>query len=145
MAMGGNPMAKMLRPAFLAHMIVHAILGALLLVMPGRVLAWLGWAPIDPIISRTLGAALLAMSWGELRLERRIAGRKIAGQETLEREFAPIDVRVWVETELAFSALAGIGVLRHLLVGHWPAIAWIVFAALALSVLTWLAAWERER
>jgi len=138
-------MAKLLRPAFVAHMIVHVILGALLLVAPGRVLAWLGWAPIDPIISRILGAALLAMAWGERRLEQRLAAHDMAGQGVVERRFAPIEAKVWVETQVAFAALAGIGMLRHLLWGRWPALAWIVFAALALSALTWLAAWERER
>ena len=92
--------------------------------------SWLGWAPIGPIVSRILGAALLAMAWGALRLWRGAAGP---------------DARLWAETQLALAGLAGIGVLRHVLVAHWPAIVWILFALCALSVLTWVGVWAGER
>jgi hypothetical protein len=123
-------MARMLKPALMIHMILCVIVGVLLLVMPGRFLGWLGWAPVDPIISRVLGAALLALSWGDLRVWRR---------------FAAAEARLFVELQLVFSALAAIGVLRHLMYGHWPAMVWIVFAGFALFALIWLSVLLAER
>jgi hypothetical protein len=71
-----------LRNTFLAHSILSAILGLVLYVVPGRLLTWLGWIPenyevmvgntavstpgtflVDPIITRVLGAALLALAF----------------------------------------------------------------------------------
>jgi hypothetical protein len=123
-------MSRVLKPTLLAHMIVSLILGALLLIIPGRSLTWLGWAPIDPILSRILGAALLAMSWGDLSVWRG-GGKAEAG--------------LWAQVHLAFTALAAVGVLRHLVAGHWPVIVWILFAVLAVFALLWLAALLGER
>jgi hypothetical protein len=43
--------------------VVAVTFGLLMLIPPGRPLTLLGWAPIDPMISRLLGAALLALGW----------------------------------------------------------------------------------
>ena len=124
-------MSRMLKPALVIHMILSVILGVLLLVIPGRFLGWLGWAPIDPIISRVLGAALLALSWGDLRVWRRST---------------KAEARLFVEVQLGFAALAAIGVLRHLVVGgQWLAIVWIVFGGFGLFALIWLGVLVGER
>lgn len=123
-------MSRILKPTLWAHLIVSLILGAFLLIMPGRFLTWVSWAPIDPVISRILGAALLAMAWGDWRVLR-------SGD--------PTEPRLWVEVHLAFTALAGIGVLRHLVAGRYPVIVWVVFGVLALFALAWLAALVGER
>jgi hypothetical protein len=120
----------MLKFALLVHMIVSVTLGALSLLIPGRFLTWLGWAPIDPIISRVVGAALLAMSWGDLRVWRR-GGKADAG--------------LWVEVQLAFAALAGIGVLRHLVAGRFPLIVWVLFGVFGVFALIWLVTLVAER
>jgi hypothetical protein len=119
-------MSKVLKLTFLIHAIVSVILGALLLAMPGRFLQWLGWAPIDPIISRILGAALLALAWGDIRSWRGLTKTEVA---------------ILIEMQLGFAALAGIGVLRHLLKpAGWPAMVWILFGVLALFAVSWLVA-----
>jgi hypothetical protein len=123
-------MSRMLKLALLIHMIVSVILGVLLLVIPGRFLTWLGWVPNDPIISRVLGAALLAMSWGDWRVWRRSARA---------------EARLLVEMHLGFAVLAGIGMLRHLLAGGWPVMVWMVFGVFGLFALIWLGVLVRER
>lgn len=117
-------MSRLSRLVLPIHMIVSLVLGGLLLLIPGRLLMWLGWAPIDPIISRILGGALLAMAWGDMRVWLRGGGAEI---------------RLWAEVQLAFAVLGGIGVLRHLVVAHWPAMVWILFGVLAAFALAWLA------
>jgi hypothetical protein len=111
-------------------MAVSLILGAFLLFIPGRFLTSLGWAPIDPITSRILGAALLAMSWGDWRVQR-------SGDQA--------EASLWVEVHLAFTALAGVGVLRHLVAGRFPAIVWITFGLLAVFAVVWLVALLGQR
>ena len=66
-------MSRLLNVVLLVHLVVSVLLGALLLIVPGRLLGAVGWAPIDPLISRILGAALLAMAWGDWRVWRRAA------------------------------------------------------------------------
>jgi hypothetical protein len=123
-------MSRILKPALWAHMIVSFILGALLLITPGRLFTWVRWAPIDPLISRILGAALLAMSWGDWRVQRS------GGQA---------EATLWVEVHLTFTALAAIGLLRHLVAGGFPVIVWVVFALFTVFALIWLAALVGER
>lgn len=123
-------MAKLLKPALLVHTVLSAITGALLLVIPGRFLAVLGWAPIDPILSRVLGAALLAMGWGDLRVWR-------GG--------AQAETRLWVEVHLGFTALAAIGVLRHLVVARWPLIVWLLFVVFVAFAIIWLLVLLKDR
>ncbi len=137
-------MSRMLKLALLIQMIVSVILGVLLLLIPGSFLTWLGWVPNDPIMSRVLGAALLAMSWGDLRVWR---------------SSATAGARLLVEVHLGFAALAGVAVLRHLLAatlaegaelsrlfaGGWPMTMWTVFGVLGLFALMWLWVLVKER
>ena len=118
-------MSKALKLTFLIHAIASVILGALLLVKPGAFLEWLDWAPIDPLISRVLGAALLALAWGDFR--------SWWGRNRRE-------VTVLVEMQLGFAVLGAVGLLRHLLTGQWPTMLWIPFAVLLLFAVAWLAA-----
>ncbi|MDF1515402.1 MAG: hypothetical protein P1S60_16450 [Anaerolineae bacterium] len=123
-------MEKLYKPALIIHIIISVILGTLLLIVPGRYLTWLGWAPIDPIISRILGAALLALAWGGVRMWR-------GGTEP--------EVKLLLEIELAFAGLAAIGVLRHLVVARWPFIVWLLFIVLAIFALIWLGVLLQKR
>lgn len=116
-------MTKTLKTTFLAHAIAALVLGAILLLMPGRFLQAIRWAPIDPIISRILGAALLALAWSSYR-----------GWRARERA----RVALLVELEAVFTVLSCIGLLRHLTIGHWPATAWGTFAVFALFALAWI-------
>jgi hypothetical protein len=116
-------MPKFLKFTFLIHAIVALIIGTPLLIIPGRFLGWLGWAPVEPVINRILGAALLALAWSSFR-----------GWQATEKA----RVVNSVEMEIAFTVLGCIGVLRHLLIAHYPAIVWIVLAVLALFAVAWI-------
>jgi hypothetical protein len=114
----------MLKITFLVHGIVAVVLGVLLLGVPGRFLPVLGWAPVDPIMARLLGAAFLALAWGDFRGWRALSWS---------------EVNVFVEVQLAFAALASVGLLRHLLSsGGWPAMIWILFGVFVLFAVVWL-------
>ena len=123
-------MSRSLRIIFLIHAIVSAVLGALLLVIPGRFLGWFGWLPIDPIISRLLGAALLALAWGSLR------GWQAAGQA---------QIAILLELEAVFCVLASIGMLRHLLVASYPWYAWLLLAGFVAFAIAWIYALATRR
>jgi hypothetical protein len=116
-------MSKGLKTAFLVHAEVAFVLGAPLLIAPGRVLTWLGWAPIDPIASRVLGAALLALAWSSFR-----------GWRATERA----RVAILLEMEAAFTVLGCVGLLRHLLFAHYPVVPWLMFAILLVFALAWI-------
>jgi Co/Zn/Cd efflux system component len=116
-------MSKSLRVIFMVHAIVSAVLGALFLIIPGRFLGLFGWAPIDPIISRLLGAAFLALAWGSYR-----------GWRASEKA----QVAILVELEAVFCVLASAGLLRHLLVAAWPWYVWLLFAGFAVFAIAWI-------
>lgn len=116
-------MSKALRGTFLVHAIVAVVMGLLMLLIPGRFLLFVGWAPIDPIISRLLGAALLALAWSSLRGWR---ASEWAG------------VAVLVELEAIFTVLACVGLLRHLLFAHWPLMVWLTFAVFLIFAIAWI-------
>ena len=116
-------MSKALKITFLVHGIVSLLLGTLMLLIPGRFLTFLGWAPIDPIISRLLGAALLALAWSSFRGWR-------------ATEWA--EVAILVELEAAFCVLACVGLLRHLIIAYYPLIVWLDFAVFAVFAIAWI-------
>lgn len=123
-------MPKSLRYTFAVHIPVAAVVGALLLFMPGRFLGWLGWEPIDPIASRLLGAAFLAFAWGSYRGWRATEWAQVA---------------ILVEVQAILDVLACLGLLRHLLVGHWPVVPWAFFGLFLAFALAWIAALARHR
>ena len=122
-------MSKGLKYLFLVHCVVAVLFGAPLLVAPGRFLELFGWAPVDPLISRILGAALLALAWSSFR-----------GWQAAER----VQVVRLIELEAVFTILACVGLGRHLLVASWPLVVWGVFAVLAVFALAWCLALLRK-
>ena len=116
-------MSRLLKLTFLFHMVVAFLFGAPLLVMPGSFLGWFGWAPVDPLLSRVLGAALLALAWSSFR-----------GWRATERK----QVAILVELEAVFTTLGCVGLLRHLLVANYPLMVWLVFAVLAAFAVAWI-------
>ena len=116
-------MRKALRYTFLAHGVVAVLCGAPLLLAPGRFLGWIGWGPIDPILSRLLGAALLALAWSSYR-----------GATATDSPLSGL-----IELEAVFTVLGCVGLLRHLIAARYPAMVWItfaVFAVFAIALLT---------
>jgi hypothetical protein len=116
-------MSRLLKLTFLIHMVVAFLVGAPLLVMPGSFLGWFGWAPVDPLLSRVLGAALLALAWSSFR-----------GWRATERK----QIAILVELEAVFTTLSCVGLLRHLLVANYPLIVWLVFVVLAAFAIAWI-------
>jgi hypothetical protein len=109
---------------------VGLFLGALLLLIPGRTLLALGWAPIDPIISRILGAALLALAWSSFR-----------GWRATDRS----QVAIVLEMEAVYTVLGCVGLLRHLLFANYPVIVWAVFLLLLVFAAAWITFLVRRR
>ena len=116
---------------FMTHAIVAAIMGIPLLLVPGRMLPIFGWAEdgIDPLLSRVLGAVLIAFAWSSYR-----------GWRATDWE----QVSIIVETEMIFTVLAVIGLLRHLIGFSWPTGVWLIFALFAIFAIAWLVAWRRK-
>jgi hypothetical protein len=123
-------MSKSLRYTFLIHVVVSLIFGAALLLAPGRTLGLFGWAPIDPLISRLLGAALLALAWSSYR------GWGASSYE---------QVSVLVEMEVIFTVFGSVGLLRHLIKAWYPWYVWFVFAVLVVFAIAWTYhLWKKE-
>lgn len=116
-------MSRSLRITFILHTIVSFVFGLALLIVPGRFLDLFGWAPIDPLISRMFGAALLGLGWGSYRGWR---------ANTWD------EVEFLLQVEAAFTVLASIGLLRHLLIASWPWYVWMVFAFYAVFAISWI-------
>ena len=116
-------MSKALKYTFLVHAIVGLLTGLPLLIVPGRFLQILQWAPIDPIAARVLGAALLALSWSSFR-----------GWQVTERR----QVDIVVQLEAVFCVLASVALLRHLLVARFPIVPWLFFAVFFLFAIAWI-------
>ncbi len=123
-------MSKSLKYTFLIHVVVSLIFGAALLLAPGRFLGLFGWAPIDPLISRLLGAALLALAWSSYR------GWGASSYE---------QVSVLVEMEVIFTVFGSVGLLRHLIKAWYPWYVWLVFAVLLVFAIAWTYhLWKKE-
>jgi hypothetical protein len=139
------PISNSLRATFLVHMIVALVLGAALLLVPGRTLSLLGWVPeqvqfpvqskgivlaapgtslVDPVITRLLGAALLALGFSSFLGWR--AGR---------RE----QVKLLVQTEFVFCVVGIVAILSGLftLLRPMPAIGWVIAAILLVFAVLW--------
>lgn len=124
-------MSKLIKGLFLLAAILDFLIGAPLLLAPGRALGFFSWDPIDPLITRLLGAALLALAWGSLRAY-------LSAEEKRMQAMA--------EVNAVYATLGALGILRHLLTGsYYPPIIWVIFAALALFALAWIFALVRLR
>jgi len=122
-------MSKGLKSTFLVHAIVAFLVGAPLLIAPGRFLGIFSWAPVDPLLDRVLGAALLGLAWSSWR-----------GWRATDKA----QIIFLVEVEAVFCVLACLGLLRHLLIAYYPFIVWLVFAVLAIFAIAWIVFWVKK-
>jgi hypothetical protein len=115
-------MSKSLNIIFIVHLIIALLFGAPLLLIPGRFLGLFGWQPIDPHITRLLGAALLALAWSSF-----------LGYRTTDSNLR----QAFVQIDLIFCALGAVGLLRHLLIAAYPWYFWMIFLILAVFAIVW--------
>ena len=122
-------MSNLLKITLIVHIIFAVLFGLPLLAMPGRFLGWLGWAPVDPLISRMFGAALLGLGWLDYRTLRSSSRQAAQGV---------------IEAGIVFCGLAAVGMLRNMGGSNWP---WYVWAVLAIYVLLaglWIVNWLKK-
>lgn len=122
-------MSKNLKFTLILHTVLAVLFGLPLLGMPGRFLGYFGWAPIDPLISRMLGAALLSMAWIDWRALR-----------TNSRPFAQASI----EAGTVFCGLAAVGLARNMLGAGWPLMAWLVLGLFVILAALWLWNWLKR-
>lgn len=104
--------------------------GAALLLAPGRFLGSLSWAPVDPHLSRILGAALLALAWLVWRMIR-----------PADKSLTSIGAEVF----FIFTFLSSVGLLRHVLIANYPIMIWGLTIVLLLYALFWGVLWFANR
>jgi hypothetical protein len=118
-------MSKLLKATFLIQAIIDSVLGALLFIIPGRFLGWIGWTPVEPLLFRLLGAALLAMAW-----------TCVVGFMAKQRS----EVKVLIQMQLIFCGLGAVGFLRHLIGFSYPVIVWATCLSLVAMAVLWAVA-----
>ena len=143
-----NSISRGLHITFLLHAIVAVILGALLWLIPGQSLSFLDWVPetltigntdvsgpgtylVDPIITRLLGAALLAMAFSSFLGWR---------AEKWDQ------VKLLVQFEAVYCILAVIAFVAVLILDrpfNW--IRWVTLIVIAAFAVAWSLAYWRHR
>ena len=136
-----TPISNSLRVTFLVHMIVALVLGAALWLIPGRTMSLLGWVPaqvqlpqselsipgitfVDPVITRVLGAALLALGYASF-----------LGWRASRRE----QVSLLVQMEFVYCVLAAVAILAGMftLGRPMPVIGWVLAVILVAFAFAW--------
>ncbi len=136
-----KPLSSWLRTTFLVHWIISALLGAALFLVPGRILTILGWVPqlvqlpggelnvpgqtfVDPVLTRLLGVALLALAWSSFR-----------GWRTKQRS----EVEILIQTEAAFCILGVVAFIAGIasMDRATPIIGYVFALILALFAIAW--------
>ena len=126
---------------FFIHMIVSGVLGAALWLIPGRTLSLLGWVEemvllpeselsvpgytfVDPLITRLMGAALLALAFSSYQGWRSKSWSQ---------------VRLVVELETAFTFLGVVAFIAVLSLGgrNIPPAFWALFVIMAAFTIAW--------
>lgn len=135
------PISNSLRVTFLVHMIVALVLGAALWLIPGRTINLLGWVPeqvqlpqselsvpgqtfVDPVITRVLGAALLALGYASY-----------LGWRASRRD----QVSLLVQVEFVYCVLGAVAILAGMftLGRPLPVIGWVLAAILVAFAVVW--------
>jgi hypothetical protein len=146
-----NPVSKGLQTTFLAHAILSLVFGLALLLVPGRSLSLLGWVPqwvqlpdsdlsipggtfIDPLITRLLGAALLALAYLSLRCW--MTAPQIHREALLVVEF-----------EAVYCALSVLAILIALFTMQRSAgfAIWLILLVYAAFFAIWGVFWQVQR
>ena len=119
-----------LKAMFRLHLVASLLFGLPLLLVPGQFLGAFGWAPVDPILTRVVGAAILAFGWSSFRALG------------IDSEQVPVFI---IEVEAVFTLIGAAAVLRHLLASGYPASVLVMFGILAVFGVAWIIFLLRER
>ncbi|OGO35464.1 MAG: hypothetical protein A2W35_15300 [Chloroflexi bacterium RBG_16_57_11] len=143
-----RPISNRLRITFLIHSIISVILGAAMWLIPGRSLALMGWVDefvrlpgseldipgqtfVDPLISRLLGSALLALAFSSYLGWR-------------AKRWEQVDLLVQQETVFCVLGVVAFFYVLARSVRPMPPIGWVVMILLAAFAIAWGAAWWSE-
>jgi uncharacterized membrane protein HdeD (DUF308 family) len=143
--------SKGLQITFLVHAILSLVMGLALMLVPGRSLSLLGWVPdwvqlpnselsipgqtfVDPLITRLLGAALLALAYLSFRCWSGV--RRMSGE-----------VHLVVEFETVLCALSMIAILIAMLTMERGAgaIVWVILLVYTVFFAAWGVFWLSQR
>ena len=116
-------MSRGLKITFLIHAIVALIFGIGFFVKPVIWATMTNWKPFDPHMTRSYGAALLALSvssWFGYRATRRE------------------EVRILVQMEIALTVLSTVGGLWGLLFRGAPTFGWVGIVIWAAFAVAWI-------
>jgi len=111
-----------LRQWFVVHFAVDIIFAIPLLIAPVAFLTLLGWETVDPLATRLVGAALLAIGVESL------LGRN-AGVESFKG---------MLNLKLIWSGAASIGILVTMVTVGGPAAGWLLLLTFVAFHLLWL-------
>ncbi|NCF67839.1 MAG: hypothetical protein GWP61_17885 [Chloroflexi bacterium] len=111
-----------LRKWFVVHFVADTIFAIPLLFAPVAFLTLLGWETVDPLTTRLVGAAMLAIGVESL------LGRN-AGVESFEG---------MLNLKLIWSGAASLGILVTIVTVGGPAVGWLFLALFVAFHLLWL-------
>lgn len=111
-----------LRQWFVVHFVADIIFAIPLLLAPVAFLTVVGWETVDPLTTRLVGAALLAIGVESL------LGRN-AGVESFEG---------MLNLKLIWSGAASLGILVTMVTVGGPAVGWLFLAIFVAFHLLWL-------
>lgn len=123
-----NGVPRKLRRWFVIHFVVDILFAIPLLLIPETILPFFGWAVVDPITSRLVGAALLGI-----------------GTESLLGRNASLEVyRAMLNLKLLWGTGALLGITLGIIQGA-PITAWLLLAIFSLFTIVWLYYWLKLR
>lgn len=121
-------MSKGLQRTFLFHAFLCAVVGIVMYLGPMTFLALVQWTPIDPVLTRLYGAALLTLavsSW-------------LGARATVLAE-----VHILIIMEIVFTLIGSIALIYDAFFSGAPAFAWVILAIWVPFLLAWVTFYYR--
>jgi hypothetical protein len=110
-----------LRAWFLVHAVVDLVFALPLLAAPEWTVRMLGWPAFDPLATRLVGAALLA----------------IGAASWLGRDAGEDGYRLMLDLKLVWAGAAVLGIVLTMASSQWPPIGWVLAALFAAFGAVW--------